>query len=331
MSAPLLEIENLSKDFLLKGGSVFEKKVTLKAVRNVSLSIAKGETLGLVGESGSGKSTLGHVVMNLLKPTSGKVRFDGAEIEQFTPQELKPFRRRMQLIFQDPYSSLNPTHSVGTMLGEVLSVHKMVSDRAGRDARIKELLDLVGLPASAANRYPHEFSGGQRQRIVIARAIATNPEFIVADEPVSALDVSIQAQIVQLIEELKKELGLTLLLIGHDLGLVQYMSDRVGVLYLGRLVEIAPTRQIFSNPRHPYTEMLLSAVPSVDGSADAKRILPQGEIPSPLSPPSGCVFRTRCRYAKNICASKIPELKQIDGGHYSACLRDDILRGATHG
>jgi oligopeptide transport system ATP-binding protein len=330
VTAPLLDIRNVSKRYLLHGRLPFSRRVPLQAVSNVNLSIARGEALGLVGESGSGKSTLAHVVLNLTPPTSGEVWFDGRRISGLQPAELRPYRQRIQLIFQDPFSSLDPTQSVGSMLDEILSVHRLFPDRRQRRDRVVELLAQVGLPPSAARRYPHEFSGGQRQRVVIARALATSPDVIVADEPVSALDVSIQAQIVQLIERLRRDLGLTLLLIAHDLGLVQHMSDRVGVLYLGRLVELAPTRRLFARPRHPYTEMLLSAVPTLEAGRRRDRIRPVGEIPSPLSPPSGCVFRTRCRYALPACATSVPELRRVGEGHFKACIRDDILAGGPN-
>jgi oligopeptide transport system ATP-binding protein len=325
VTAPLLELSGVSKIFLLPGDLPLAPKIPLRAVTDVSLSIARGETLALVGESGSGKSTLAHLILNLLRPSAGEIRFDGVRISGLPSGALKPYRRRLQLIFQDPYSSLNPTQPIGAMLEEILLVHHLLPTRESRRQRAVALLEQVGLPPAAAARYPHEFSGGQRQRIVIARALAPEPELVIADEPVSALDVSIQAQIVQLIEGLRQRLGLTMLLIAHDLGLVQYMSDRVAVLYLGRLVEVAPTRQLFSHPRHPYTEMLLSAVPAIRASERKNRIRPEGEIPSPLNPPSGCVFRTRCRYALPACAELVPPLREVGDAHLKACIRDDIL------
>ncbi len=327
MGAALVEIRNVSKSFTLSRSIINRKPSVLQAVSDVSLDIMKGESLGLVGESGSGKSTLGHVVLNLLKPTAGEVYFDGQNITALRGRDLLPYRRRMQLIFQDPFSSLNPTQSVGAMLSEILFVHRICRTAAERKDKVRDILRQVGLSEAAARRYPHEFSGGQRQRLVIARALACDPEFIVADEPVSALDVSIQAQIVKLLEKLRQELGLTLLLVAHDLGLIQYMSDRVGVLYLGKLVELAPTRRLFAAPRHPYTEMLLSAAPSIEVDAQKKRIVPTGEIPSPLSPPSGCVFRTRCRYALPACATSKLTLTKVGDGHFKACIRNDILGG----
>lgn len=327
MTGPLVDIRGVSKTWPLPGAFPFARRRHLQAVTDVSFSIAKGEAFGLVGESGSGKSTLGHVLLNITKPTAGEVWFDGTRISGLPAKALKPYRRRLQLVFQDPYSSLDPTQTVESMLVEILHVNRLCADSPSRKARVLQLLDQVGLPASAARRYPHEFSGGQRQRIVIARALATNPDCIVADEPVSALDVSIQAQIVQLIERLRRELDLTMLLIAHDLGLIQYMSDRVGVLYLGRLVELAPTRRLFAAPRHPYTEMLLSAAPVIGSGRRTARIRPVGEIPSPLSPPSGCVFRTRCRYALPACAEAVPPLRMVSEGHFKACIRDDDILG----
>lgn len=323
---PLVTLENVSKVYRV-GGKFLQRSRDLHALSGVSLSIAKGEALGLVGESGSGKSTLGNVLLGLTEASSGSVRFEGIELTESGARNRPGLRKRMQLVFQDPFSSLNPTQSVGGMLREILAFHKLATTRAEREAGVQNLLHQVGMPADAARRYPHEFSGGQRQRIVIARALATNPDFIVADEPVSALDVSIQAQIVQLIKNIRRERGLTMLLIAHDLGLVQYMSDRVGVLYLGHLVEIAPTRKLFAVPRHPYTETLLSVVPTLDGRAPERRIIPRGEIPSPMNLPSGCVFRTRCRYATEECAEEVPALRQIDDERYSACIRPEVVGG----
>lgn len=324
MTEPLVQIAGLSKRFKMDGGGIAGRQY-LQALKDVDLTILKGESLGLVGESGSGKSTLGNIVLGLTNASSGSVVFEGKELTGLSSRELRPFRRRMQLVFQDPFSSLNPTQSIGTMLGEILKFHRLFSNRIERENRITELLQLVGMPIDAARRYPHEFSGGQRQRIVIARALATNPDFIVADEPVSALDVSIQAQIVQLIQKLRRERGMTMMLIAHDLGLIQHMADRVGVLYLGRLVEIAPTRTLFATPKHPYSEMLLSVVPTIEGRDLSRRIVPRGEIPSPLNPPSGCVFRTRCRYATSECGDVVPELQQVGDGHFSACIRPEMV------
>jgi len=315
MSTPLLEVNNLHKQFALGKGR------TLKAVTDVSFSIREGETLGVVGESGCGKSTVGRTLLRLYEPTSGEAKFAGTDIYKLPPRKLKALRRDMQMIFQDPYASLNPRMTVMDIIGEALDIHKLVNSRAERKARVGELLELVGLNADHANRYPHEFSGGQRQRIGIARALAVKPRFIVCDEPISALDVSIQAQIVNLLKRLQRELGLTYLFIAHDLSMVKYISDRVAVMYLGRLVELAESAELYDNPLHPYTRALMSAVPIPDPNLEArkKRIVIKGDLPSAIDPPSGCPFRTRCPLAQEICAKEMPPLAEHRSGHFAAC------------
>ena len=317
MSQPLLEVTGLTKQFPTAGGVV-------KAVDDVGFSMARGEVLGLVGESGSGKTTTGRAILRLIEPSSGTIRFDGADITHLDRTDLRAYRRRMQIIFQDPYASLNPRRKVKDAIGEALVIHS-IGTKADRRDRIAALLQRVGLPADAMDRFPHEFSGGQRQRIGIARALAVEPDFIVADEPVSALDVSVQAQVVNLLQDLRAELGLTVLFIAHDLAVVQYISDRIAVLYLGRVMEIASAEQLYSRPRHPYTEALLAAAPIPDPTRRNQRIPLQGDIPSPLNPPSGCVFRTRCPHAIAECATRIPPLVEVAPGHQKACIRDDIL------
>jgi oligopeptide/dipeptide ABC transporter ATP-binding protein len=317
MSQPLLEVTGLTKQFPTAGGLV-------KAVDDVAFSMARGEVLGLVGESGSGKTTTGRAILRLIEPTAGRIVFDGADITHLNRTDLRAYRRRMQIIFQDPYASLNPRRQVKDAIGEALVIHA-IGTKADRRDRIAALLQRVGLPADAMERFPHEFSGGQRQRIGIARALAVEPDFIVADEPVSALDVSVQAQVVNLLQDLQAELGLTVLFIAHDLAVVQYISDRIAVLYLGRVMEIASAEQLYSRPRHPYTEALLAAAPIPDPTRRSQRTPLQGDIPSPLNPPSGCVFRTRCPHAIAECATRIPPLVQAAPGHQKACIRDDIL------
>ncbi|WP_018111838.1 ABC transporter ATP-binding protein [Thermus igniterrae] len=321
----LLEVKDLKKHFPIRGGILSRVVGSVKAVDGVSFAIRKGEVLGLVGESGSGKTTVGRTLLRLIEPTGGRIFFDGQDITDLPKDKLRPYRRRMQIIFQDPFSSLNPRMTVGDIIAEPLVIHGLGKTQEERTERVAELLKLVGLSPDHMRRYPHEFSGGQRQRIGIARALAVAPDFIVADEPVSALDVSIQAQVVNLLQDLKEELGLTLLFIAHDLAVVEYISDRVAVMYLGKVMEIASARELYRNPKHPYTEALLSAVPIPDPTVKRERIVLQGDIPSPINPPSGCVFRTRCRYALPECAHTVPELKQVGPGHYKACIRDDIL------
>ena len=320
-AAPLVEVEGLGKVFALPRRG-FGARPGLRAVDGVSFSIAPGEVLGLVGESGSGKSTIGRLVLRLLEPSAGRVRFEGRDITGLPTSAMRPLRRAMQMVFQDPYASLNPRRSVGDAIGEVLALHG-IGDRAGRASRVGELLARVGLSPGDAPRRPREFSGGQRQRIAIARALAVGPRFLVADEPVSALDVSVQAGILALLRELQDGLGLAMLFISHDLGVVEVMADRVMVLYLGRVMEVAPTRSIFLSPRHPYTAGLLAAAPRLAGTPRPAVQL-RDEIPSPADPPSGCVFRTRCPFALPRCAQEVPALRDTGGGGSFACLRDDL-------
>jgi peptide/nickel transport system ATP-binding protein len=295
----------------------------VRAVDDVSFEITKGEVLGLVGESGSGKSTIGRSVLKLLDPTAGEVSFEGVDLAPLSVRAMRPYRRHLQIIFQDPYASLNPRRRVGDTLGEALSTHGLHPGLA-RAERIAELLRLVGLAPEHARRFPHEFSGGQRQRIGIARALAVEPRFIVADEPVSALDVSIQAQVINLLSDLREKFGLTMLFISHDLDVVEYLCDRIVVLYLGKVMEVAPARALYRTPQHPYTQALLEASPQPDPDAQRHRRLLQGDIPSPVDPPSGCVFRTRCPYAQDACAATVPPLREIAAGRFKACLRDDL-------
>ncbi|MCZ8102882.1 MAG: ATP-binding cassette domain-containing protein [Burkholderiales bacterium] len=317
---PLLEVRNLVKEFPVHGGILSRVIDRVRAVQDVSFEIGRGQVLGLVGESGSGKTTVGRSILRLIEPTSGEVIFDGVDIVALGPEEMRQQRRQMQIIFQDPFASLNPRMTVGEIVGQAIDIHDLARGRE-REDRIADLLTRVGLTPAHARRYPHEFSGGQRQRIGIARALAVKPSFLVADEPVSALDVSIRAQVVNLLEDLKEEFGLTLLFIAHDLGIVEHISDRVAVMYLGRIMEIASSRDLYTNPRHPYTQALLSAVPIPDPTVRRERIILQGDIPSPLNPPSGCVFRTRCPVAKPECAQTIPPLTERGTGHLAACIR----------
>ncbi len=314
----LLKIENLKKYFPVKGGLFDRRKAILHAVDGVSFHINRGETLGLVGESGSGKTTLGRTILRLTEPTSGRIEFEGRDILAMKGEELRRLRRDMQMIFQDPYASLNPRMTVEEIIGEAFTIHRIVRGRE-RQERVKELLDVVGLPANSINKYPHEFSGGQRQRIGIARAIALKPKFVVADEPLSALDVSIQAQIMALLKEIQKGFNITYLFITHDLRVVRYITDRVVVMYLGKVMEIAPTDKLYKGYTHPYTEALLSAIPVADPGIKKKRILLKGDIPSPVNPPSGCVFHTRCVYAKERCSNEVPQLIPHKPDILSAC------------
>ena len=314
---PLIEVRNLKEHFPIQVSGL--KTKPLKAVDGVSFSIKRGETLGLVGESGCGKTTVGRTILNLYKPTSGEIIYDGKPIK--TAADIKEFRTKATMVFQDPYSSLNPRMTVADIIGEPLDVHKLYKTKEERQARILELMSYVGLNSEHAARYAHEFSGGQRQRIGIARALAVNPEFIVCDEPVSALDVSIQAQVINMFQELQEKLGLTYLFIAHDLLVVRHISDRIAVMYLGKMVELADADEIYDHPLHPYSKSLLSSVPVPDPNIARanKRIILEGDIPSPLNAPSGCPFRTRCRYATDICAQSMPEFKEVKPGHFCAC------------
>ena len=341
----LLEIEHLKQHFPVASGKLYEKKV-VKAVDDVSFFINKGETLGLVGESGCGKTTTGRTLLRLYEPTSGRITYDGTTIfdsgdvpltdengqpvlnekgeVQFghkTKVNMLPYRRKMQIVFQDPYASLDPRMTVADIVGEAIDIHKLASNKKERQERIIRMLERVGLNSEHANRYPHEFSGGQRQRVGIARALAVDPEFIVCDEPVSALDVSIQAQVVNMFEELQQEMGLTYLFIAHDLSIVKHISNRIGVMYLGKLVELADSYELTFHSVHPYTKSLISAIPIADPetSRTSKRIVLSGDVPSPVNPPSGCTFRTRCPYATELCAEKAPEWREVSKGHYAAC------------
>jgi oligopeptide/dipeptide ABC transporter ATP-binding protein len=317
----ILEAKNLSKYFKSSGGGVFNRqKGVVKAVDDVTFQIHKGETVGLVGESGCGKTTVGRTLVKLYEPTSGEIIFQGEDISKYNRKKMKPLRSKMQMIFQDPYSSLNPRHTVGTIVESGFDIHG-VNPTKGRKEAVQELLELVGLNPEHINRFPHEFSGGQRQRIGIARALALKPNLIIADEPVSALDVSIQAQVVNLLDDLQKELGLSYLFVAHDLSVVQHISDRVVVMYLGKIMEQAATEELFTKPRHPYTKALLSAVPVPDPKMEKsrERIILKGDLPSPMNPPSGCVFNTRCWKAQEKCRVEIPTLYEISPKHQIAC------------
>jgi peptide/nickel transport system ATP-binding protein len=319
---PLVELEHLKVYFPIKSGLVLDRHIgDIRAVDDVSLTINRGETVGLVGESGCGKSTVGRTIIRLYKPTDGRIVFDGRDISKLNDQEMRPLRRRMQMVFQDPFASLNPRHSVGRIVGEPLRSHGLANRRESA-GRVSELLSIVGLPQDAAGRYPHEFSGGQRQRIGLARALALNPDFIVADEPVSALDVSIQAQIINLFEQLQEEFELTYLFIAHDLAVVRHISDRIAVMYLGWIVEVSPAAELYENPLHPYTISLLSAVPIPDPVVERQResILLAGDLPSPANPPPACRFHTRCPFVQPTrCRDEIPPLRKLATGHEVAC------------
>ena len=322
----LLEVNNLKMYFPVTSGIVLQRKVAdVKAVDNVSFFIKKGETLGLVGESGCGKTTTGRAILQLYKPTAGEVLFENQDLTKLDNSSMRAMRRKMQIIFQDPYGSLNPRMTCGDIVGEPLKVHKMTSGKGEYRDRVSELLSVTGLNPYMADRYPHEFSGGQRQRIGIARALAVNPSFIVCDEPVSALDVSIQAQVINLLEELQDQFGLTYLFIAHDLSVVRHISDRVAVMYLGHIVEIAERNELYENPLHPYTKALLSAVPIPDPVVEAtrERIILEGDVPSPMNPPAGCVFHTRCSEMIDDCQAAVPDLREVSPDHWVACIRAD--------
>ena len=318
MAEPLLEVRDLTKHFPIRRGLFSRTVGHVRAVDGVSFTLEAGTVLGLVGESGCGKTTTARCILRLIEPTSGSVRFDGREITTLPAREMRALRRDMQIVFQDPYSSLNPRMTVGSMLGEALAIHRLARGAAAR-ARVAELLTLVGLAPEHAARYPHEFSGGQRQRIGVARALAVGPRLIVADEPVSALDVSIQAQIINLLRDLQREMKLAYLFVAHDLSVVEHICDRVAVMYLGQIVELASRDALFAGPRHPYTVSLLSAIPVADPDRPRRRIVLAGDVPSPAQPPSGCRFHPRCFMAREICAREAPPLIQIETGHWSAC------------
>jgi oligopeptide transport system ATP-binding protein len=320
MAEPLLRVKNLVKHFPIKGGLFSREVARVHAVDSISFDIQAGETLGLVGESGCGKSTTGRCILRLIEPTSGEVWFQGKNVTTLDKRSLRALRRDMQIIFQDPYASLNPRMTVGSIVGEALIIHKLAKSKKEREEKVAHLLETVGLHADHMRRYPHEFSGGQRQRIGIARALAVSPKFIVADEPVSALDVSIQAQIINLLEDLQKQFNLTYLFIAHDLSVVEHISTRVAVMYLGKIVEIAQAKELYTNPRHPYTEALLSAVPIPDPEIRRQRILLEGDVPSPIRPPTGCRFHTRCPIRQfPMCADKEPALKEGHSTHWVSC------------
>lgn len=319
-AGPLLSVRNLYKRFPVRGSLFSRQKSYVHAVENVSFDVQRGHVVGLVGESGSGKTTTGRAVLRLIEPTSGEIVFDGVDLMKLPKEQLRPYRRQMQIIFQDPFASLNPRMSVEEIIAEGLRIHGLASGN-DRRSRVVELLQQVGLGPDHLRKYPHEFSGGQRQRIGIARALAVNPSFIVADEPVSALDVSIQAQVINLLKDLRQRLNLTMLFIAHDLGVVEYLCDEVVVMYLGRIMEVAPVKKLYAHPVHPYTQALLSAAPVPDPDAPRDRVILKGETPSPINPPSGCVFRTRCPIAASECANVIPPLVEVSKGHFKACIR----------
>jgi oligopeptide transport system ATP-binding protein len=317
-ASPILEVRDLKKYFPIQRGLFSRTVGHVKALDGISFDVHAGEVLGLVGESGCGKTTAGRCILQLIRPTGGSVKFEGQELVGLPRRQMRPLRKRMQIVFQDPYSSLNPRLTVGSILREALTTHKLAKGRAATD-RVAELLTRVGLSPSHAARYPHEFSGGQRQRIGIARALAVDPRLIVADEPVSALDVSIQAQVVNLLRDLQRQLRLTYIFVAHDLSVVKHISDRVAVMYLGMIAELAPSAELYRNPRHPYTVSLLSAIPIPDPDRRRNRIVLKGDVPSPANPPSGCRFHTRCYMAQPVCREDVPLLREIAPGHWSAC------------
>jgi oligopeptide transport system ATP-binding protein len=324
-TVPLLEVRGLQKWFEVRRGVIPRVVANVKAVDDVSFAVAPHQVLGIAGESGSGKTTIGRAILRLIEPTAGRILFNGTDIIGFDREELRLFRRKAQIVFQDPLASLNPKMTIEQVLSEPLRVQGLCKNAKERSDLVAELLEMVALSVDYMKRRPHELSGGQRQRVGIARALAVKPEFIVADEPVSSLDVSIQAQIINLLDDLKNQLGLSLLFISHDIAVMEYLSDRIAVVYLGKVMEIGPTNAICGNPKHPYTEALLSAVPNSDPAAKSERIVLKGDVPSPLAPPSGCVFRTRCPYAIDDCANAVPEFREVGPDHLSACIRDDIF------
>ena len=321
MSTPLLKVENVTKSFPIFGGILSREIAAVKAVQGISFELKKGETLGLVGESGCGKSTLGRCLIRLHDTTSGKISYNGKDITHIEGEELREMRKKMQIIFQDPFASLNPRMTIGAILEEPLIIHNLYATQKERQDRIAELIDLVGLRHEHLNRYPHEFSGGQRQRVGIARALAVNPELIVCDEPVSALDVSIQAQVINLLMELQQKLGLTYIFIAHDLKVVEHVSNKVAVMYLGKIVEMAEAEELYRNPKHPYTKALLSAIPVPDPRVKEDRIILTGDVPSPINPPSGCHFHPRCPMAIEACKTTVPPLELKATDHIAACIR----------
>ncbi|GGA20844.1 ABC transporter ATP-binding protein [Psychrobacillus lasiicapitis] len=319
MNQPLLEVKNLKTYFPIKKSLFNKKKHFVKAVDGISFQVNKGETLGIVGESGCGKSTMGRSILRLIEPTEGSIQFEGNEITALNQTDLRKLRKDMQIVFQDPFASLNPKMTVGAILGEALATHQLEQSAKERKEKVKELLAKVGLSPNHIGRYPHEFSGGQRQRIGIARAIAVNPAIIIADEPVSALDVSVQAQILNLFQDLKETLGLTYIFIAHDLSVVKHVSDRIGVMYLGKIVELSDKKQLFRQPLHPYTQALMSAVPSLDPDVKKERIILTGDVPSPSNPPTGCAFHTRCKFRRAVCEQVIPSEVVVAPGRFVNC------------